>query len=130
MAACTSVVVRPVRSPPPVSFVCIKENPRVIVHDFLDVVREGLARHGIRSKVFAGDPSPDCEVLLTYTALQSWDLALYLSHAEVRLERDGAQIGYAEFHLRGKGGFSFFKWQGTRTKMDPVLDELLSQLEP
>jgi len=28
--------------------------------------------------------------------------------------------------LKGAGGFSLMKWQGTKTKMDPVIDELLS----
>jgi hypothetical protein len=64
-------------------------------------------------------------VHLTYTALRSWDFKPYLSHAELRLWRDGLQIGAADYHLRGKGGFSFAKWQGTKAKMDPVIDQLL-----
>lgn len=50
----------------------------------------------------------------------------YLSHAELRLEKGGHRIAYAEYHLRGKGGLSLSKWQGTKTKMDPVIDQLLA----
>jgi len=120
--------VRPVESPPPLGYVCIRENPKVLVHDFVPVVRDVLALHGIRSEVFAGEKPASCDIILTYTALRRWDFAPYLSHAEVRLERDGLQVGYAEYHLRGRGGFSLFKWQGTRTKMEPVLDKLLAQV--
>jgi len=35
-------------------------------------------------------------------------------------------VGYGEFHLRGKGGYSMYKWQGTKAKMDPVIDQLLA----
>ena len=126
--ACTSTIVRPVQSTPSLNYVCIRENSRVLVDNFVPVVRDALSQRGIRSEVFAGETPAHCEVILTYTALRRWDFSPYLSHAEVRLERDGLQIGYAEYHLRGGGGLSFFKWQGTRTKMEPVLDELLSQV--
>ncbi len=38
--------------------------------------------------------------------------------------RDGATIGTATYSHAG--GFGFNKWRGTRAKMNPVLDELLS----
>jgi hypothetical protein len=36
------------------------------------------------------------------------------------------QIGFAEYHLNGKGGYDFGKWRGTKSKMDPVIDQLLA----
>jgi hypothetical protein len=62
---------------------------------------------------------------LSYTARRSWDFAPYLAQAELWLRQDGKQVGYAEYHLVGGGGFSLTKWQGTKTKMDPVIDQLL-----
>jgi hypothetical protein len=56
--------------------------------------------------------------------LRSWDFAPYLAQAELWLRKDGDQVGYAEYHLVGGGGFSLMKWQGTKTKMDPVIDQL------
>jgi hypothetical protein len=107
--------------------VCIQENPKVWVSDFLPVLREGFDRHGITTNVYSGTKPENCEYVLTYTALQSWDFVTYLSHAELWLERNGQQIASAEYHLVGKGGLSLMKWQGTKTKMDPVIDDLLRQ---
>ena len=125
-SACTSITVRRPDSNLAIKHVCIQENPKVWVRDFLTVLRDGFTRHGIATTIYSGTTKPTgCEFVLSYTALQSWDFAPYLSHAELRLEKDGRQIGYAEYHLIGKGGFSLMKWAGTKTKMDPVIDELL-----
>ena len=129
--ACTAIRVEPVDPAAGVRHVCIEDNPDVIVKDFVPVVREGFARHGITSEVYDGDAAPpQCEFTLTYTALRSWDMAPYLSHAELRLHRQGTQVAYAEYHLRGKGGYSLMKFQGTKTKMDPVIDQLLAGYHP
>lgn len=106
--------------------ICIQRNPSVIVEDFLPVLEEGIARHGYTSEVFSGHRPEHCEYVMTYTARQTWDVARYLSHAEIRIQRRGEQVGYGEFHLRGKGGYSLYKWQGTKTKMDPVIDRLFA----
>jgi hypothetical protein len=124
-AGCTSVNVRPLDPDLHVDHVCIRENPDVIVKDFLPVLRDGFQRHGISTDVYSAIRDDACPYVLTYTALQSWDFALYLSHAELRLEHDGRQIAFAEYHLKGKGGFSMAKWQSVKTKMDPVIDQLL-----
>lgn len=126
LAACTSVTVRPIDASLAVTHVCIQENPRVEVGDFVDVLRDGFDRHGISNRVFSGSPPQGCEHVLTYTALRSWDFSPYLSHAELRLEKDYKQVAYAEYHLNGKGGFDLTKWAGTKSKMDPVLDQLLA----
>jgi hypothetical protein len=39
-----------------------------------------------------------------------WDIAMYMHHAELHLYRGWTQIGYAEYHLKGEGGFSLMKW--------------------
>jgi hypothetical protein len=124
--ACTSVRVRPVDAAANMKHVCIEENPKVIVPGFLATVRDGFDRHGISTQVYSGDVPPSCEFVLTYTALRSWDLAPYLSHAELKLESGGREVAAAEYHLNAKGGFSLMKWQGVKTKMDPVIDELLA----
>ena len=130
LAGCTSIQVQPIDRSVDLQHVCIRETPRVIVADFLTVVRDGFERHGISTEVFSGAASDRCEHILTYTALQSWDLASYLWYAELRLEHKGQKIGLAEYRLKGRGltsrgGASLMKWQATKTKMDPVIDELL-----
>jgi len=128
-AGCTSISVRPVSPELAIADVCIEENPKVIVDDFLSVVRDGFDRHGIATKVVTRPTPKECEYVLTYTAFKNWDLGAYLHHAELRLERNGRIIGSAEYHLVGQGGLSLMKWQSTKTKMDPVIDELLANIK-
>ena len=128
-AGCTSVTVKPADPSLGINYVCIEDNPRVIVSDFVSVLRDGFDRHGIATEVSSGDRIRQCEFILKYTALQSWDMAKYLSHAELRLENNGRQVASAEYHLKGKGGFSLNKWANTKAKMDPVIDELLAGYE-
>ena len=125
-AGCTSVKVQSVDSSVPILHVCIRHNSAVEVTDFVPVLQQGFERHGIGTEVYYGDRPERCEYVLSYTALRSWDLKPYLSHAELKLERGGQEIASAEYHLRGKGGFSLAKFAGTKKKMDPVIDELLA----
>jgi hypothetical protein len=110
-----------------IKYVCIQDNPKVTVRDFKQVLQDGFDRHGIATEVATGQRLEECEYVLTYTALRSWDFKTYISHAELRLERSHRQIAYAEYHLKGKGGLALNKWGGTREKIDPVIDELLAQ---
>lgn len=129
VSGCTSVNVRPVSSELDIENVCIEENPKVIVGDFISVLRSGFNRHGV-STVVVNRPAPDeCEYVLTYTALQNWDLGTYMHHADLWLRRGGTMVGSAEYRLAGKGGLSLMKWQSTKTKMDPVIDELLVNIK-
>lgn len=127
LAACTSVTVRPVDPTLTMRMVCIQDNPKVQVSDFVQVLRDGFQRHSIATEVYSGPMPQKCEYVLTYTALRSWDFSAYLSHAELRIEKGGLQIASAEYHLNGKGGLSLTKWAGTKEKMDPVIDELLKK---
>lgn len=127
LVACTSVSVRPPDPGLVIKHVCIQEIPKVIVTDFVPIIRDGFDRHGISTELYSGPKLSHCEYVLTYTALRSWDFVPYLSHAELRIEKDGRQVAYAEYHLVGKGGFSLMKWQSTKAKMDPVIDELLKK---
>jgi hypothetical protein len=122
---CTSIQVQPLDRSANLKHVCIQENPKVIVSDFVTVTRDGFDRHGISSEMFSGAIPDRCEYVLTYTALQTWDMTTYLHHAELRLESKGRKIAYAEYHLRGKGGLTLTKYASTKEKMDPVIDELL-----
>ena len=122
-----SITAEPIPASVGLDRVCIERNPDVEVIDFLDVLRAGFVRHGIETEVFNGPVPSSCEFVLEYTALRSWDLGAYLSHAELHLERSGRPLASAVYHLRGKGGYALTKYQGTKTKMDPVIDELLAQ---
>ncbi|MDR1063639.1 MAG: Sbal_3080 family lipoprotein [Azoarcus sp.] len=123
--ACTSIDVTAVDPSLDMRHVCIQENPRVRVGDFVQVLEDGLMRHGLTAEVFAGKAPPHCEYTLTYTALRSWDFAPYLAHAELAIWKNARKVAEATYHLVGGGGLSMMKWQGTETKIAPVIDELL-----
>lgn len=109
-----------------VSKICIEQNEKVIVSDFLDIVRSGLTRHGIESEVYPKKPPNSCNITLTYTATQHWDFVLFMSDAELWLNNQkGQQVAYAQYHLIGGGGFDFSKWASTESKMNPVIDKML-----
>ena len=131
LSACTSIKTKPLDRSLGVSHICIQKNPKVTVPDFLSVVRNGFDDHGISSSVFDGAVPYDCQYVLTYTALRSWDFVTYLSHAELRLQdRHGKRVAYGQLHLKGKGGFAFTKWKSVETKMNLVIDEMLHSYEP
>ena len=125
VAGCTSVDVKPVDQSLDMRHVCIEYNSRVQVEDFVPVLQAGFDRHQISSEVVYGDAARRCEYVLYYTALRSWDFSPYLSHAELRLRRNRHLVASADYHLRGKGGFSLTKWAGTESKIGPVVDQLL-----
>lgn len=130
LTSCTAVKVEPLAVSNDQSPICIVENENVIVPNFLAVVRSGFDRHNIGSKVFKNRPPSSCNVVLTYTALRSWDLTPYLSHAELWLrDSDGNRLAYAEYHLRGGGGLALNKWASVESKMNPVMDKLLANYE-
>ena len=125
---CTSIQVSPVGADAQLENVCIQKNDAVWVEDFLEVLQAGFYRHGVPVEVVQGRSVPShCEFVVTYTARQTWDLTPYLSEAEISIYRNGQQVAVAKYHLKGKGGLSPKKWQGTATKMNPVIDELLRE---
>ena len=126
VSACTAVTVKPVDTSLNARHVCIQDNPKVTVSDFVPVVRDGFARHGLSTEIITNIKPARCDLVLTYTARRSWDIGTYLSVAELVLSRDGLEVARANFHLRAKGGFALNKWRGTKSKMDPVIDELLA----
>lgn len=149
IGGCTSVTVNPLDASYKVEHICIRENPKVSIPELVPVIEEGLARHRIGSEFIASSldkeklqredqetesdeyymnitPAPDyCDFSLTYTARRSWDLGTYLSTADIAISNKAGVIAKANYHLVAKGGFSLFKWQGVKTKIDPVMDELL-----
>jgi hypothetical protein len=129
LAACTSVQVTPVSRNEQIQHVCIKENSKVQVSDFLQVLEEGLDRHGITSESYLGKKPEHCEYILTYTALRSWDVVPYLSEAEIVIRKEGRRIAAASYHLRGKGGLALTKYGNTRDKIAPVIDQLFARIQ-
>ncbi|CAM3665453.1 Sbal_3080 family lipoprotein [Ectopseudomonas alcaliphila] len=128
LGGCTATRVTPLKTA--ADQMCIEENPKVQVSDFVPVLQEGFARHGIQTQLYSKIPRADCPYVVTYTARRSWDMAPYLSTAEITILGPRRQtLAKASYHLRGKGGLSLMKWQGTKSKIDPVIDELLANAQ-
>lgn len=129
LVGCTSISVQPMSGELNATSVCIEKNPRVIRSDFLPVLERGFQNHGISTVVFTTDKPDNCELVVTYTATQTWDMAMVLADAEIWIHKSGKQVAYGNYHLRGKGGFSLMKWQGSEKKILPLLDQLLIEYE-
>ena len=125
---CTAVSVNAVAAVHRIDHIRIENNPRVTISDFVSVMQEGFQAHGISSQVVAKPEQPSCVYSATYTARRSWDFATYLSEAQIDILREGRNIASANYHLRGKGGFALTKFEGTRAKILPVIDQLLAQV--
>ena len=53
IAGCSiQTAVQPIPVQTSISEICILENPKVIISDFLPVVQESISRHGLRSSVY------------------------------------------------------------------------------
>ena len=95
VSGCTAVSVQPVADSQELRLVCIIENPKVVVRDFVGVVERRFGEHGIGTKVVSD--GSDCEHTLEYTAERSWDLKAFLDYALLTLRKDGVSIGSAEY---------------------------------
>jgi hypothetical protein len=128
IAGCSiQTVVEPIPPQTQISEICILENSKVIISDFLPIVQEGISRHGLRSSVYREVPS-NCVYVLEYVAYQKWDFTLFMSEASIKLYRDKKLVGTVSYKtptgIFGGGGANPSKWKSTKEKLDPLLDEL------
>jgi len=126
LQGCNAVRVKEVSAKEPIEHVCIEQNSRVTIVDFVDVMQEAFLKHGISSSVVS--PPARCKYTATYTAQRTWNLGTFLSEAHVVIFRDGTPIAAANYHLRGKGGLTLTKFAATRSKILPVMDQMLAQV--
>ncbi len=126
-AGCTAIDVKQVDASYKIDHVCIENNPKVIVADFVSTVEDVFHDHSITTEIYNGIIPEHCQYKMSYTALRSWDVTPYLSHAELRLFKGMQRIGYAEYHLKGGGGLALNKWASVKSKMTPVVNQLLAQ---
>ena len=106
VSACTSVQVNAVAEQQvnAIQQICIVNNPKVLVTDFVPVVQQRLQHHGIVSRVVEGSEASACAYQLHYSAKRSWDFTPYMSWAELKLYQNEVLIAKAEYKLVGKGG--------------------------
>jgi hypothetical protein len=125
LTGCTSVDVRPIPASAKLEKICIEFNSEVNVEDFVPVVQEDFFSHGISSVVYHSERPKGCQFTMTYSVDRWWDLKPYMVDAQMTVNKDDAYIGSAHYHLAGHGGLSLMKWEGTHSKIDPLLDDML-----
>lgn len=105
--------------------ICIIEDPAVR-EGFLATYTRELSRKGYKTKLLAANsPLNTCNVVSTYMGLWSWDLAIYLSYAEIKVYRNEKLIGEALYDSRS-GSANMDKFVKGETK----IIELTNQLFP
>jgi hypothetical protein len=130
MSGCTTVRVKPVKmSENKIKRISIIENPKVKVEDMLSIIENKLKEHHITYEVIQEGDTANHEYLLTYTALRSWDIKPYVAFADIEIKKNTNNkqeiIGTAVY----KAGGDFTKFKSTKSKIDPVMDELLIEFK-
>lgn len=105
--------------------VYIVENPKVSVDDFLAVLTSDFENHGIGVREGSEEGAPSHGYVVRYVAYRKWDLKPYMTDASIDVSKDGLRIAHADYHLVNGGGLDLGKFAGTRSKIDPIIDELL-----
>lgn len=124
-SACTTthVDIKRLSSDHKIDSMCIKENKKVIVKEFLTLLQDGFNRHQIQTKIYEDELPSTCEYTVYYNANGKWDLYLYLSTAWIEIRRNNEIIAHANY--RGPSGLNPEKRQSSKSKIDPVIDDLL-----
>lgn len=83
--------------------ICVIENPDVR-HNFLRSYKQALSDKGFDvDQKPASSSTKVCDVSSTYSARWSWDLALYMIEAQIRIYKEGALVGEANYDSRMSG---------------------------
>jgi|SRR5262245_30065561 hypothetical protein len=105
--------------------ICVRENVDVRP-GFLEAYKGALENKGFSVRVL--EPTTGvtaCPLLSTYSANWRWDFTLYMAYAEMRVYRDGNEIGKAVYDST-VGGLNMNKF----IKADEKVRELVDQLFP
>lgn len=103
---------------------CIIENTAVR-EGFLQEFRNVLSRKGIQHKVIEAYSAPSsCEWTATYVGKWSWDLALYMSYAEISVYHNGVLDGKAVYDATSGGG-NMGKFIDAEEKIQELVEELI-----
>lgn len=106
------------------SELCIVENLSVR-KGFLEEFKSVLSSKGIAYQVVSESSVPtSCEWTSTYIANWTWDLALYMSYAEIKVFHNGNLEGVAKYDST-RGGANLSKFIDAETKIQELVNELM-----
>jgi hypothetical protein len=105
--------------------ICVVENPSARV-SFLDAYKDALAKRNLTVRMLPpGTAVGACPLTTTYAATWRWDLALYLSYANLKVYRNS--------HLEGEALYDAEQAKADTKKFihaDVKIQELTDQLFP
>ena len=107
------------------SEVCIIEDPSVR-EGFLEELKKVLDEKDINYKVVDKQTALACEWTVTYLARWTWDMALYMSYAEIKVYRNGQLDGQAVYDAT-KGSFNLNKFIDAEPKIRELVEELMQE---
>ena len=106
--------------------ICIIEDPAVRA-GFLKAYKRALREKGYKIRILGEHANlDDCELTSTYMGRWSWDMALYMALAEIKIFRNGEKVGEAIYDSRSGGGLVFKKF----IKGEEKIFELVNLLFP
>jgi hypothetical protein len=97
--------VQPVTAENRIEHICIQENPKVQVGDFVTVMQEGFQSHGITSQLVHEQVPAGCITHPHTPRRRTWDMAMYMTDAQIEILRTGADC-FCELSFEGQGGFA------------------------
>ncbi len=102
--------------------ICIIEAPGVKA-EFRDAIAANVTRKGYAVRKVEATTAAGCPATLTYTAHWNWDLALYLTRAEINLFEGGIPAGRASYDST-MGGANMAKFISAEDKVAELVQEL------
>jgi len=84
-----------------------------------------LTDKGFHTRQIPPGSSPSsCPLSTTYIGTWSWDLAIYMSYADIRVYEYGQQVGQAEYDSRWGGGRVIDKFINAEKKITEMTNQL------
>lgn len=105
--------------------ICVVENPE-IKPEFLDAYIPLLEGKGFTVRKLTANSSLDsCSILSTYAGKWSWDFKTYMSFAEIKIYKDGVEVGKAIYQAPTGGMAMTTKiYEETKVKVKGLVDQL------
>ncbi len=103
--------------------ICIVDNPAVRA-TFYDAYKNALSSKGYVVKQLPPSSSLiECQVTSTYTANWRWDLAMYMSFADITVYNNAKPVGKATYDST-RGGGNMNKFIDANKKIIELVDQL------
>jgi len=127
LGGCTVYKIDPIAYDDSLNTVYVLKNHDMRVDGFEKLLCEKFNEAGIATmNVNQRAAIPQDAFWVSYTGLWSWDLTLYLAHAEVDVFKNSQRIGRGYYHHRGTcWSLALTKFKSARSKMTPLYGELL-----